>query len=72
VRVTVSDTCSANEPNTAIVGDACLLTVAAFCGLAVFGPLLVLALIIGPVMVTHAIYARSAKRSGIAATAAGR
>jgi hypothetical protein len=33
----------------AIVGDACLFTAAAFCVLTVFGPLLALALLVGPV-----------------------
>jgi hypothetical protein len=32
-----------------IVGDACLFTAAAFCVLTVFGPLLALALLVGPV-----------------------
>jgi hypothetical protein len=43
-----SDTTSANGTSAAIVGDACLFTVAAFCVLAVFGPLLALALLVGP------------------------
>jgi hypothetical protein len=69
-----SITTSANRTSAAIVGDACLFTAAAFCVLAVFGPLLALALLVGPAaawLLHDRRIDRTAVVSGVIGIAAG-
>ena len=65
-----SDVTFSNQTSATIVGDACLFTAAAFCVLAVFGPLLAFALLVGPVT-AWLLHDRRIDRTAVVAGAIG-